>query len=62
LEADQVFKVTVSLEGLGGIDEVFYARMQRGGRIVVPRLHADFLKRDELGLEGHVLEVTIEPA
>jgi hypothetical protein len=66
MEATQVLEVTVSVSAkYSAISESFYARMGKDGRITVPWLVLDLLKKraDEgKSLTGHVLEVKIEPA
>ena len=63
MDASQVLKVSVKEPGSFVSREVFYARMNKDGRITIPRLTLEIL--DEGGkksLEGSVLEVQIEPA
>jgi hypothetical protein len=64
METTQVLRVTVKLSESWD-SESFYARMGKDGRITVPWLVLDLLKKraDEgKSLTGHVLEVKIEPA
>jgi bifunctional DNA-binding transcriptional regulator/antitoxin component of YhaV-PrlF toxin-antitoxin module len=61
LDASEVLKVTVSVIGLLGSRESFTAKMQKGGRIVIPKLTITLLKHDEPTLEGYALEVILEP-
>jgi hypothetical protein len=55
-------KVTVTIVDVLGVRESFLAKMQKDGRIAVPKLTLELLKRDEPSLEGCVMEVTLEPA
>ncbi len=61
LDALEVFKVTVSVVDLMGVRESFVARLQKGGRIVIPQFIVGLLKFDKLSLKGVAIEVTIEP-
>jgi hypothetical protein len=62
MEACQVLKVNVRIEGSFG-DEWFLARMTIDGRLAIPKLTLKLLQEgEEGGLEGSVLEVTVEPA
>jgi hypothetical protein len=61
LESSDVFKVTVTIVGLLGVRESFLAKMQKDGRIGIPKLTLALLKRDEPSLEGYAMEVTLEP-
>jgi hypothetical protein len=62
MEADQMLKVYVRIEGSFG-EERFLARMTEDGRLTIPKLTLKLLQEGEEGsLEGCVLEVTVEPA
>jgi hypothetical protein len=62
MEADQVLKVNVRIEGSFS-DEWFLGRMTKDGRLTIPKLALKLLQEGEEGsLEGFVLEVTVEPA
>ena len=61
LEASEVLRVSVSVVGLFSNTESFLARMQKDGRIAVPKFTLALLKRDEPSLEGYAMEVTLEP-
>ena len=60
LEPFDVLRVTVTVVDVLGVRESFL-KMQKDGRIAVPKLTLELLKRDESSLEGCVLEVTLEP-
>ena len=62
MEPDQVLRVEVRSEEFFG-SERFLGRMRSDGRLTIPGLTLKLLLGDEEGsLEGHVLEVTLEPA
>jgi len=61
LEASDVLQVTVNIIGLLGVREQFLAKMQKDGRIAIPKLTMPLLMRDEQRLEGYAMEVTLEP-
>ena len=62
LETDQVLKVTVNAYGLFGSWQTFYGQMGKDGRVVIPKLILDLLKRDKPNLEGYIMEIIIEPS
>jgi hypothetical protein len=60
LEPTQVLKVTVKpVDTID--DETFYAKMNRDGRVTIPKLIADLLKDEDEERLG-TLEVTLQPA
>jgi bifunctional DNA-binding transcriptional regulator/antitoxin component of YhaV-PrlF toxin-antitoxin module len=63
LEQDQVLKVSVTAQSLYGWEN-FYARMDKSGRITIPKLTLKLLRSraDKQNLIGAVMEVKIEPA
>ena len=62
MEADQVLRVNVRVAD-SFAEEKFLARMARDGRLTIPKLTLKLLQEGgEGGLEGCVLEVTVEPA
>jgi bifunctional DNA-binding transcriptional regulator/antitoxin component of YhaV-PrlF toxin-antitoxin module len=65
LESRQVLKVTVTLVGAWAGIETFYGRMDKSGRITIPKLTLKQLlsrRPDIQSLTGAVLEVRLEPA
>lgn len=62
LEPSETLNVTVTIVGLLGVRGSFLAKVQKDGRIAIPKLTLALLKRNEPNLEGYVLEVTLEPA
>ena len=65
LETDQILKVSVTaINEFGGL-ETFYARMDKSGRITIPKLtlkQVQNRRRDMESLVGAVFEVRLEPA
>lgn len=64
MEPEQVLQVTVEV-GIAN-EENFYAKMNKDGRITIPRLALELLEQYEdedepNSLEGSALEVTLEP-
>jgi hypothetical protein len=64
MEPQQVLKATVKAGGSFGNGETFYAKMNRDGRIAIPKLVLELLQGedDEESLVGSVFEVELEPA
>jgi len=62
MDASQVLRVSVGVVGALYSGEVFYSRMNKDGRITVPRLTLYILGKGTKSLEGSVLEVQVEPA
>lgn len=60
MESEQVLQVTVAVDVVG---ENFYARMNKDGRITVPKLALELLEEyeDERSLVGSAFEVTLKP-
>jgi len=63
LEQDQVLQVSVATNSLYGW-EYFYAKMDKSGRITIPKLTLKLLriKADKESLTGEVLEVMLNAA
>ena len=61
LDQTEILKVTVNAFGMWGTIGSFYAKIQKNGRIAIPKLAMGLIKRDIQTLEGHVMEVSIEP-
>ena len=63
LDSEQVLRVSVTAESLYGWEK-FFGRMDRSGRITVPKLTLKLLREkvDEKSLVGTVLQVKLEPA
>jgi hypothetical protein len=65
LESDQVLKVTVSVVGAWGGYETFYGKMDKSGRLTIPRLTLQLLQarmHGEPSLAGAVMELRLAPA
>ncbi len=65
LEGEQVLKVSLTAVGFFTGWEEFYARMDKSGRITVPKLTlAIMLSKDgyKRGLTGAVMDVRLEPS
>jgi hypothetical protein len=62
MDTDQVLKVSVSAVEIIGARHVFYARMDRSGRITVPRLTRELVRGIRGSRVGYGLNVTLEPA
>jgi hypothetical protein len=61
MEADQVLKVNIRIEGSFG-GEKFLVRMAKDGRLTIQKLTLKLLQAgEEESLEGSVLVVTVEP-
>ena len=57
-----MLKVEVKPEGTIGIREEFFARMNKDGRITIPKLILELLEDAvETSLVGYALEVSLEP-
>ena len=65
LEPNQVLKVTLTATNVFGAWETFYARMDKSGRITIPKLTLELLQsktHEKQSLTGAVMEVRLEPA
>ncbi|MCJ7559233.1 hypothetical protein MUO79_01280 [Candidatus Bathyarchaeota archaeon] len=63
MEPQQVLKIKVKVGHSFGNEETFYARMNRDGRIVIPKLTLELLtNEDEESLVGPVFGAKLEPA
>jgi hypothetical protein len=63
MERSQVLRVGVYGQGLWKGWQFFYARMDKQGRILIPKLTLAVMTREENpNLAGYAFEVTIEPA
>ena len=65
LEQEQVLKVSLTALGYFCGWESFYARMDKSGRITVPRLTLAIMlsgDRDKPDLNGAVMDVRLEPS
>ena len=64
LEPTQPLTVHVRLFGRG-IDETFYTKMNKDGRITIPKINAELIKTQlpkEATLNQYAFEITLKPA
>jgi bifunctional DNA-binding transcriptional regulator/antitoxin component of YhaV-PrlF toxin-antitoxin module len=61
LESSQLLRVVVHPVNLHLGYEDFYGRIDKSGRITVPKLTLKMLEEENQSLTGAVMEVTIEP-
>ena len=62
MEQNQVLKVGVSPERIWGCHQYFYARMDKQGRILIPKLTlAMMLDKENPNRAGYIFEVWLEP-
>lgn len=59
LEPTQILNIQIEAEDL--VCEEFLGRMNKDGRIIIPRLTINLLREEEENLEGHVFKVTLTP-
>jgi len=65
LETSQVLKVTVTAVNVFGSWEAFFGKMDKSGRITIPKLALKQIqsrRRDLQSLTGAIMEVRVEPA
>lgn len=64
LETDQILQVSVTAVNVFGGWETFYAKMDKSGRITIPRLTLKQLgsRRQDVRLTGTVMMVRLAPA
>ena len=64
LETTQLLTITVRLFGLG-IQETFYTKMNKDGRITIPKIYAEVIKTQlpkAETLNEYAFEITLKPA
>jgi hypothetical protein len=64
LESTQLLTMTVQLFGRG-VHETFYAKMNKDGRITIPKINAELIKthlHKEEKLADYAFEITLTPA
>ena len=64
LEPTQLLTISVRLFG-GGIDETFYTKMNKDGRITIPKINAEVIKTQlpkEATINEYAFEITLRPA
>jgi hypothetical protein len=63
MEQNQVLSVRVSLKRLLGVYNCFYAKMDKQGRILIPKLTLALLaNKENPNLEGCIFGIWLEPA
>ena len=62
MDTEQVLKVAVGPVEFAGVGRVFYARMDKSGRITVPKLTRELVRGIRKSRVGYGLNVTLEPA
>jgi len=65
LETSQILKVTVTAVNVFGSWETFYGKMDKSGRMTIPKLALKQIqnrRRELQSLTGTIMEVRIEPA
>ena len=63
MEQTQVLRVGVSPKRIWGGPKFFYAKMDKQGRILIPKLTLALMANEENpNLEGYVFDVWLEPA
>jgi hypothetical protein len=62
MEPDQVLKIGVDAVNVFSGGQIFYGRMGKDGRILIPKLALALLTGKESSLAGYVMDVSIEPA
>jgi hypothetical protein len=60
LEPTQILNIQIEAEDL--VCEEFLGRMNKDGRIIIPRRTINLLREEEESLEGHIFKVTLKPA
>ncbi len=64
LEPTQLLTINVRLFDLG-IDETFYTKMNKDGRITIPKINTEIIKTQlpkEATLNQYAFEITLKPA
>ena len=62
MDTEQVLKVSVRAVNVWTGWEIFYGKMGRDGRIIIPKLQRELLRDREKSLVGYVMNVMLEPA
>ena len=61
LEPTQVLKVGFNVPGTLGWWEFFYAKMEKSGKIFIPKIAQSYWIREGKSLAGLIVEVTLDP-
>jgi hypothetical protein len=61
LETNQTLRITVTVIGVWSTLQIFLARMNQDGRIVIPKTIMTLMQTRDVELAGYALKVTLEP-
>ena len=63
MEQTQVLKIIISARNIWGAHKEFYAKMDKQGRILIPKLTLTMIaNKEHPNLTGYIFEVWLEPA
>ncbi len=62
LETGQVLRVGFSVPNMFRGWQFFYAKMEKDGRVLIPREILSIWQDEKTSLTGYIVEVTLEPA
>ncbi|MGD0203924.1 MAG: hypothetical protein ABSC20_08500 [Candidatus Bathyarchaeia archaeon] len=62
LEIGQVLRVGFSVPNMFRDWQFFYAKMEKDGRVLIPREILSIWQDEKTSLTGYIVEVTLEPA
>jgi len=62
MEINQILKVSVNAVNIWACQQIFYAKMSKDGRIIIPKLTLSLLTSGKINYTSYVMEVTLEPA
>jgi hypothetical protein len=62
LEIGQVLRVGFSVPNMFRGWQFFYAKMEKDGRVLIPREILSIWQDEKTSLTGYIVEVTLEPA
>jgi hypothetical protein len=62
MEAQQVLRVSINVPDSWRLSSSFYARMEKDGRLLIPKSALAEWQEEKPNLVGCMLEVTLEPA
>jgi hypothetical protein len=61
LESSQCLSVRVSVPSIWDASESFFCKMDKDGRIFIPKVIMACLKKEKQSIDGYLLAVTLEP-
>jgi hypothetical protein len=62
LETNQLLKITISVSTIWESPQTFLTKIRKDGKIRIPTLIMRIFESKKPNLEGHIVNVTIEPA